>query len=199
MRNTTVMALLLAPLVGCFAQIEDPSVVMTHPLCPTGTDCVPGGGTSLSYFQVSGTNTFVVNFGDQPLLKSSTSVGPATVNTKLILNRAMFDMKTTNADFTGVTSVKLVVAPRQSTGPSDDPCAAPTNCPVLAQYTQSPGNVANQQIVLSGNSSDLITYIDQASHQMIIEIQATGTAPTPPLWSADVSMDMAFESRANFP
>ena len=42
--------------------------------------------------------------GDQPLLKSSTSVGPATVSTSLVLNQGQFAMKTAG-DFSQVTSL----------------------------------------------------------------------------------------------
>ena len=98
MRNRKLVALLFAPLLACYAQFEAPGVVITHTLC-TGSDCVPGGGAPLSLIQVSGNNTFTVNFGDQPLLAPSTAIGPTTLNTKLILNQGAFDMKTAGGDF----------------------------------------------------------------------------------------------------
>ena len=197
MRNGKLVAVLFAPLLGCYAQLEAPDVSVSHSLCSAG-DCVPGGGAPLAIIQVSGLNTFVVDFGNQPLLQPSTSIGPTTLNTSLILNQAAFDMTTSGADFTGVTSVRLLSAPRQSTGPGDDPCAGGT-CPTLALYQQSVDGVSNQRLVLKGNGSDLVPLIDPTSHQMIVEIQATGTAPSPPAWNATVSMDMALKSRANLP
>lgn len=197
MRNGKLLAVLLAPLFGCYAQLEAPDVSMSHTLCP-GADCVPGGGAPLSVIQVSGLNTFVVDFGNQPLLQPSTSVGPTTLNTSLILSQAAFDLTTAGADFTGVTSVRLLSAPRQSTGAGDDPCAGGT-CPTLALYQQSVDGVSNQRLVLKGNGTDLVPLINQSTHQMIVEIQATGTAPNPPAWNATVSMDMALKSRANLP
>jgi len=197
MRNGTLIAFLVAPLLGCYAQLEAPDISLSHTLCPAA-DCVPGGGVPLSIIQVSGLNTFVVDFGDQPLLKPTNDLGPTTLNTSLILNQAAFDMKTSGGDFTGVTSVRLLKAPRESTGPGDDPCAGGT-CPTLALYQQSVDGVSNQRLVLKGNGSDLVTLIDQTTHQLIVEIQATGTAPAPANWNADVSMDMALKSRANFP
>src|SRR5882724_9016442 len=99
MRSSRVPALLAALLAGCFAQLEDQSVTVTRPLC-NGAPCVPGGGANLNAaLQASGYNTFKISFGDQPLLKSSTTIGPATVSTSLILNQAQFDMKTAGADF----------------------------------------------------------------------------------------------------
>jgi hypothetical protein len=199
MPNRTVIALILLPLLGCFVQVENDSIVLTHNLCGTGTNCIPGGGAPLSLIQVSGTNTFTVDFGDQPLLQPSTEVGPATLTTSLLLNQAAFDMATSGANFNGVSSVQLVVAPRASTGPGDDPCAAPTTCPAIASYNQATDGVADQHITLRGNGSDMVNYIDQTAHSLIVEIKAQGTAPSAASWNADVSMDMALKSRAKFP
>lgn len=200
MRNGKIIALFLAPLLGCYAQLEAPDIAVSHTLCSAG-DCVPGAGQSLTIIQVSGLNTFVVDFGNQPLLKPSNSLGPTTLNTSLILNQAAFDMKTAGGDFKGVTSVRLLRAPREANPavPGDDPCATPGSCPTLALYQQSVDGVSDQRLVLKGNGSDLVSFIDQTTHQLIIEIQASGTAPAPALWNADVSMDMALKSRANFP
>ena len=202
MRNLKTIALLLLPLLGCFAQLEDQSVTIKHSLCgASGPDCVPGSGASLTIVQVSGSNTFTVNFGDQPLFKPSTALGPATLNTSLLINQAAFDMTTTGsgADFSGVNTAQVLAAPRQSTGPGDDPCAAPANCPVLAIYNKATDGAATRHLALKGNGSDIVKLIDQTTHQIIIEITASGTAPTPALWNADVSMDMGLNSRANFP
>jgi len=198
MTNRTVIALILLPLLGCFAQVENDSIVLTHNLCGTGTNCVPGGGAPLSLITVSGSNTFTVDFGDQPLLEPTTEVGPASLTTSLILNGAAFDMETSGANFSGVTSVQLVVAPRTSTGPGDDPCASVT-CPTIASYNAATDGAADQHLPLRGNGSDLVNFIDQSSHSLIIEIKAQGTAPSSPSWNADVSMDMALKSRAKFP
>ena len=52
---------------------------------------------------------------------------------------------------------------------------------------------------MKANGTDLINLISQTSHSMILEIKATGTAPAPAVWNADVSLDMSLKSRANFP
>jgi len=202
MRTLKTIVLIALPLLaGCFAQLETDGMTMTHSLCSGGSDCVPGGGASLTMVQVSGSNTFTVAFGDQPLLKPSSELGPATLKTSLLLNGAAFDMTTTGsgADFSGVQTIQLLVAPRQSTGPGDDPCAAPTNCAILASYNQSTDGTAGRHLALKGNGADLINFISQSTHDLILEIKAQGTAPQPALWNADVSMDMALTSRANFP
>src|SRR3981189_534987 len=139
MRSSKVPALLAALLLaGCFAQLEAQSVTVSRPLC-NGAPCVPGGGANLNAaLQASGYNTIKVSFGDQPLLKSSTSVGPATVSTSLLVNQAVFAMKTAGGDFQNVTSLPLLSAPRMSVGSGDDPCAAATTpCPTLATYTKA--------------------------------------------------------------
>src|SRR2546427_167182 len=87
MRNLKIIALLLLPLLGCFAQIEDQSVALSHNLCGGTSNCMPAA-LPLGLIQISGQNTFTVNFGDQPLLQLSSSLGPATLNTSLILNGA---------------------------------------------------------------------------------------------------------------
>jgi hypothetical protein len=200
MRSSKVPALLAVLLAGCFAQLEDQSVTISRPLC-NGAPCVPGNSASLnSVLQASGYNTIKVSFGDQPLLKSSTSVGPATVTTSLMLNQAQMNMKTAG-NFQQVTSLTLLAAPRMSNGtPGDDPCSGATPpCPTLATYTQATGGTANQSLVLKGNGSDLVALIDPTTHELIIEIRATGNAPSDTVWDADVSMDMALKSRANIP
>jgi hypothetical protein len=199
MRNARLVAVLCLSLLGCYAQVEVPGLSMTHTLCSAG-DCVPGAGASLSVWQVSGSNTFAVNFGDQPLLQPTNTVGPTTLNTSLILNQCEFDMVTqgTGADFSGVTSVDLLaVNPGVST--AGDPCATAGNCTVIATFSRATDGAATRRLVLKGNGADLAKLIDQSSHALNIEIRPSGAAPTPALWNADVSLDMSLTSRANLP
>jgi hypothetical protein len=197
MRHAKLTALLLVPLFGCYAQLEVPDVVMTHTLC-SAADCVPGGGLPLSLIQVSGANTFSVDFGDQPLLQPSNDVGPTSLKTKMILNSGAFDMKTAGGSFNQVTTVQLL-AVHPGVGTTGDPCATASNCTAVAAYTQSTDGTADQHLVLRGNGSDLIALIDQATHQLTLEIKASGNAPAPANWNADVSMDMSLTSRTNLP
>jgi hypothetical protein len=199
MRNRIAIVLLLAPLLGCFVQVENPSVSISQSLCTGGSNCVPGFGAPLSLIQVNGNNSFTVDFGDQPLFKSSSSVGPATLNSSLMLNGGAFDMTTSGASFSGVSTVTLLAAHQPPATPGADPCQPASNCSVIATYNSSVDGPANQHLELRGNGSDLLTFIDATTHQLILQIQAQGTAPTPPAWNADVSMDMALKSRANFP
>jgi hypothetical protein len=197
MRNRKLIALLFVPLLACYAQFEAPGVVMTHTLC-SGADCLPGGGLSLGIIQVSGQNTFVVDFGDQPLLAPSTAIGPTTLNTKLIMNQGAFDMKTANADFKNVDTVQLL-AVRPGVPLTGDPCTTASNCATIAAYTKATDGQSDQKLVLKGNGSDLVALIDQSAHTLTLEIKASGFAPNPPVWNADVSMDMSLTSRANLP
>ncbi len=189
-----------ASLASCYAQVEDGSVQVTHSLCtPSTNNCIPGGGVALSTFKANGNNTFTVSLGDVPFLKSSSSLGPATLNTTLALNNSTFDMITGGADFKGLTQVQLLKALRASTGPTDDPCAAPANCPVLAAYNQATDGVADQHIVLKSQVSNLIDLIDPINHNIIFEVTAKGTAPQPAFWSADFTMDLGLKARAGVP
>jgi hypothetical protein len=199
MTNRIAMALLLASLSGCFAQVEDNSVTLTQSLCTGGTDCIPGLGAPLTVVQVNGNNTYTVSIGDQPLLKSSTSLGPATLKTTLLLNRVVFDLTTASpASFNNVSQVTLLaVNPGVST--AGNPCATASNCTTIATYTQSPSAPADRQLVLNTTGADLITLIDPTTHNLTVQIQASGNAPTTASWNANASMDMALKSRANFP
>jgi hypothetical protein len=187
-------------LASCYAQVEDGSVQITHSLCsPSTNNCIPGGGVALSTFKANGNNTFTVPVADVPFLNGSKSLGPATVNTTIALNNSTFDMITAGADFKGLTQVQLLKAPRASTGPTDDPCAAPANCPVLAAYNQATDGVADQHVVLKSQVSNLIDFIDQTNHNIIFEVSAKGNAPQPAFWSADFTMDLGLKARAGVP
>jgi hypothetical protein len=198
MRNLKFISLLVLPLLGCFAQIESNGITMTHNLCGGTTNCMPGG-VPLGLVQVSGQNTFTVSFGDQPLLQPSSQLGPTTLKTSLLLNDAAFNLQAqANANFSGVATISLLAAINPPSTPGGDPCATASNCTVVADYDRTRDGVADQRIVLRGRGIDLVNLINQTSHNLTLQIQATGTAPTPS-WNADVSMDMALKSRANLP
>jgi len=199
MRNRTAIALFLAPLLGCFVQVENPNLALTQSLCSGGSNCVPGFGAPLNLIQVNGQNSFTVDFGDQPLLKPSSDLGPAKLNSSLLLNGGAFDMRTAGADFSGVSSINVLAALQPPSTPGADPCQPASNCTVIATYNSATDGAANQHLALKGNGSDLLTFINATTHQLILQIQAQGTAPSPPAWNADVSMDMALTSRAKFP
>jgi hypothetical protein len=194
MRNLKIIALLLLPLLGCFAQIEDQSVALSHNLCGGATNCMPGA-LPLGLIQISGQNTFTVNFGDQPLLQPSSSLGPATLNTSLILNGAGVRLQSSaSGDFKNVATISLLAAPAATT----DCSASGSNCTLLADYDRNRDGTADQSIALRGHDVDLISYISTTSHSVQLQFQATGTGPGS-TWNADVSMDMALKARANFP
>ena len=204
-RSQLGILLAAASLTSCYAQVEDGSVQVTHSLCtPSTSNCIPGGGSSIPTFVPPGTNTFTVNLGDVPFLKSTSSAGPATLHTTLVLNKATFDMNpTSSANFNGITQVQLL-AHRPSTSspsPTDVPCpgTANTTCAVVAAYNQSTDGVANQQIVLKSQVANLIDLIDQTNHNIIFEVSVQGVAPQPPFWSANFTMDLGLSARASLP
>lgn len=195
MRKFKAISLLVMPLLGCFAQLENPSINVAHNLCGGTTNCMPGA-MPLGLVQVSGQNTFTVNFGDQPLLKPSSDLGPATLKTSLLLNGAAVQLQNSaSGNFGAVTRISLLAAPSATT----DCQAAGSNCTLLADFDSTrDGGPANQTITLKSKGIDLINYISTTSHTMQIQIQASGTGPGS-AWNADVSMDMALTARANFP
>jgi len=202
--NRTLPLFLPLLLAGCFAQIEDSSVSLTQPLCSSATsDCIPGAGQPLSVVRANGTNTVTVPLGDQNFFKPETSLGPTKLVSKLVLNQATLDILTAGSDFSGVTEMTILSAPRESTGPSDDPCApgSSPSCTTLASYTQA-GSPAGKQLILKGAGADVISLIDQTKHQLVIQVRGKGSAPgsiSAPLWNANLTVDLALKARVNFP
>jgi hypothetical protein len=198
MRNPTLIAVLLA-VCGCYAQFEGDSITMSHNLCGASGNCMPGG-VPLGVVQVSGQNTFTVSFGDQPLLSPTTDLGPATVKTSLTVNDAAFALQPqAGASFSAVNTVTLLAALNPPATPGADPCATASNCVVIADFDKTRDGAADQRIVLTSKGVDLVTVINASTHDLVLQIQATGTAPGPGAWNADLSMDMALKARANFP
>jgi hypothetical protein len=195
MRNRTITALFLAPLLGCFAQLENPDIALTHNLCGGTTNCMPGA-MPLGLIQISGQNTFTVNFGNQPLLKPSSSLGPATMNTSLILNAAMIQLQNSaSGNFNNIDGITLYAAPSATT----DCTATGSGCTVLADFSKARDGTANQTITLTGKNVDLINYISTTSHTLALQFTASGSSGPANPWNADVSMDMAMKARAKFP
>ena len=196
------MVFLAASLAACYAQVEDSAVQVTHSLCnPPTSACIPGGGvTPISAFNSTGGNTFSVNFGNVPLLKSSDTIGPATLHTTLTLNSASFDMVTpgTGADFSGIQTVQLLSAPSGAPA-GTDPCPSPTSCPVIAIYDRAVDGMPDpRKLTLRNKAANLVDLID-ASHTLTIEVKATGSAPAAPFWNADLTMDLGMKSRVDYP
>jgi hypothetical protein len=194
MRNLKAVSLLLLPLLGCYAEVENPSISLSHNLCGGTTNCMPGG-LPLGLIQISGQNTFTVDFGDQPLLQPSTGLGPTTLKTTLILNGAAVQLQNSaSGNFNQVTKISLLNAPTATT----DCSASGSTCTLLADFDSTRDGPANQTITLRGANIDLINFIAAATHSMNLQLQASGTGPAN-AWNAEVSMDMALTSRANFP
>src|SRR3954468_2984618 len=155
MRNLKAVSLLLLPLLGCYAEVDNPSISLSHNLCGGTTNCMPGG-VPLSLIQISGQNTFSVDFGDQPLLQPSTGLGPATLKTSLILNGASVQLQSSaSGNFNQVTRISLLNAPSATT----DCSASGNNCTLLADFDSTRDGQANQTITLRGANVDLINFI----------------------------------------
>ena len=198
------LALLVAlALAGCYAQLEEPSVSVTRPICDAATpNCIVGAGLPLDTIQASGRNTFKIPLGNQDLFKPETALGPTKLTSHLILNQAVLVMTTDGVDFNGFIEAQVLSAPQEATSTIPDPCAAPTVCRVLAKFDRQTQGPADRRLVLKGTGTDLIPLIDQVNHQVIIEIHVKGTAPGSaaiPQWGADITIDMGLSARANYP
>ena len=197
------IAVLVAQLTGCYVQVEDDSVQVTHSLCPSSAgDCIPGGGvTPINAFNSSGSNMFTVNLGDVPLLKNSDSLGPATLHTTLELKSASFDMVTTGsgADFSGVQTVQLLSAPSGSLS-GTDPCADIAKCKIIAVYDRSIDGMPDpRRVVMKSRIPNLVDVIDPTSHSITIEVKASGAAPKVRVWTANLTLDLGIKSSVNYP
>ncbi len=193
MRDLKAISLLLLPLLGCYAQIENPDVSVSHNLCGGTTACMPAA-LPLSLIQISGQNTFTLDFGNQPLFSPSTSLGPSTLNDSLVALGAGVQLQAAAGnDFKNVATISLLSAPTAST----DCRTTGSNCTVLADFDSTRDGQADQSLVLKGKGVDLLTLIS-ATHTLNLQLQASGTGPTNP-WNATVSMDMSLTARASLP
>ena len=193
MRDLKAVSLLLLPLLGCYAQIENPDISISHNLCGGTTTCMPAA-LPLGLIQISGQNTFTLDFGNQPLLSPSSSLGPSTLNNSLIASGAGVQLQSAPGnDFKNVAAISLLSAPTATT----DCRTTGSNCTVLADFDSARDGAADQTITLHGKSVDLLKLIS-ATHTLNLQLQASGTGPGNP-WNATVSMDMSLTSRANLP
>ncbi len=191
--NRGLLALPL--LAGCYAQVEDSSIILTQTqICNTAPGCA-GNSTPLTL-----TSNFIpkilFDLGDSGLLTSSESKqGPLTFDTSFVLNKATVTM-TTASNFSGVRTVDLRAA--LSTGTGTDPCAviSPT-CKSIASYDSTRDGPATQTLVMKGSGVNLLDF-QNAMHQVTIVARATGNAPAAPTWNADLEVDVAIKSRGSF-
>ena len=184
----------LSLLAGCYAQVEDGSVSLTHDVCvPASSPCIPGGGLPLSLGDLI--PGFQVDLGGSDLLSSATtSAGPVTLTSNLILNQAVFAIiAPQGADFSGVTSVELLAAPD-----SDPSCQNVADCTVLARYDRSSGGPAGVTLTLSGTGVNVIG-LSGGSHHLTLVVRADGTTPAPSTWAGSVRLDMGLKARGSFP
>jgi len=185
----------LSGLAGCYAQVEDPNVSLTHDLCPQATPlCIPGGSASLSLVNL--VPEITVGLGSSTLLSgTTTSAGPVTLNNTLILNDAVLTLvaPASGADFSGVTSVTL-----SAIANNDTSCTVATDCTTIATYDQSTDGVAGKTLPLKGSGVNLIS-ITGGGSELALSVRANGTAPAAAMWAGTVTLDMSVKARGSFP
>jgi hypothetical protein len=179
---------------GCYAQVDDSSVSLTQNLCtPASSRCLPGASAPLALADL--VPPFDVNLGNSTLLSSgSTSAGPVTLTSNLTVNQAVFTVLAPipGADFSGVSHVEL-----RAVLNGDTSCTTAADCVVLAVYDRGSGAAAGETLTLAGTGVNLLTFAS-GSNEIQFVVRANGTAPTPTLWSASATLDMALSARGTF-
>jgi hypothetical protein len=192
----TCALLASAALTGCYAQIEDGTVSLTHQLCTAGSgNCLPGSGVPLALANL--VPPFDIDLGDSGVLNhSETTQGPVKFKTVLALNRVVLTTDTIGASFDQVSLVNLVAVLN-----GDSSCANPSNCPVIARYDVSSDGPAAQTLVLESDGLNLLD-VTNGSRTLSLLVKATGFAPNPPVpgtWNASAEFVLSLKSRASYP
>jgi hypothetical protein len=183
--------LALTVLTGCYAQVEDTSIVLARSqICGTPPTCV-GSNTPISL-----TSDFIprmqIDLGHSGLLTSAQSKqGPLTFETSFILNKATISM-TSASDFSGVKTLDF----RAVLG--NDNCAIiSATCQSIATYDSARDGPAGSTLVVKGSDVNLLDF-QNANNQVTVVGRGTGNAPAAPTWQADVEMDIAIKGRGSF-
>ncbi len=181
-------------LAGCYAQVEDTDVAyLQSNVCGTPPTC-PGNNTALNFGTVL-VPPFATDLGNAGLLTSSESKqGPLTFRGGMLLNQTVVTMTTpADGNFNGLRTVDL----RAAVG--NDNCAQlSATCRSVGSFDSGRDGVAQQRLVLRGTNVNLLE-IAGPSKRLTIYVRATGNAPTPPTWNADLELDLAISTRASFP
>jgi hypothetical protein len=203
-RNLGALLAALA-LSGCFAEVEDESLVYTQslPVCD-------GGGTSCTFQGVgapgaliaigigSQGTTFTIDLGDQDLFDTKKDLGLATLENTLTLNGMTLHMTTAGADFSGVQGMKLreitsgLSDPEADALCASDTCALPT-CQDIATYDQARDGPAGDTVTLQGSSLNLLDLMSAGQLRLCVVVSG---APPAQDWRADATLDMGVKAHA---
>lgn len=192
--NIRLSCVLLASvtLTGCYVQVEDSNVSLTHQLCAAGVDCLPGGGTDLVLGDLI--PPFNVDLGDSGILNNSeTTEGPIKFKTELMLNQMVVTTPTTGASFDQVAVAYLQAVLNGDTG-----CVTPSNCVTIAGYDASTDGPADQIVVFKSSGVNLLDVTD-GSHTLSLMVKANGRTPAPATWTASAEFGLSLKSRASYP
>jgi hypothetical protein len=189
-----LILLCLTALSGCYAEIEDSDVSFTETnVCGTGNCTGNGAMLTLSSVFIPPVN---VNLGDAGVFTSSHSKqGPITFDGSLVINKATVTLTTPQTgDFSGIRSVDL----RASLNGNN--CAQISdNCKSIATYDFTRDGPVTRTLVIKGTGANLLDFASGNSKTITVLAKATGNAPAPLTWNADIDMNTAIKARGSFP
>jgi hypothetical protein len=197
-RNACALLAALA-LSGCFAEVEDKSLVFQQSL-----PACDGGGTNCAFTGVGPAGqliaiivgpqgaTFTVDLGDQEFLEAKKDLRLMTLENTLTLNSLALHITTAGADFSGIQLLKLrqiasdLPVPAADALCASDACALPS-CQDIATYDQARDGVATDTIALRGGSLNLLDLMSGGSLRLCVV--ASGAPPAQD-WRADATLDL---------
>jgi hypothetical protein len=166
-------AVLAVALTGCYAQLEESSLVISQPLGVT----VPGAAAA----------------GDVTLPTITFQVGDVTVDagdtdSKLVLTTASLVMTAGTTDFSGVTGAALTVTPP----------AGSSLQPVTLTYDRTRDGPAGTTLTMKRGAEEvnLLPYLEAQS--LLLDVSLSGAAPTT-AWTADLDLDFHLLGKVTFP
>lgn len=192
-----------ATLGGCYAQLESQSMTLTRavPVCDDGAGpCVFSGfpvpPVALDVLKVGTQANFTIDL-DQDILEPEKEVGPITLKTTLLLNRAVLTMGDQyDSNLGGVEEIQLVQLPDASASLGVG-CLKPVGSVVIATYVRSATTgAATKSVTLSGQGVNLIALVGNTK-KLVLSICARGALPAID-WTGTIAMDVALKARGEF-
>jgi len=168
-KSIRLAAILTVALSGCYAQLEENSIVISHPLAVPGA---PAGGSVTVPSVNFEVGDVEVDAGDK---ESKLSLSTATLTAG-------------SATLGGITSATLTIAPPDGS----------TLEPVTLTYDKNRDGAAGATLVLKrgAEEANLLPYL--ASKRLQLAIELAGDAPSTS-WTADLDLDFHLLGKVKIP
>lgn len=184
--------LCLLGLAGCFAEVEDESVVIERvlPICDDGTaSCafqgIPGfRAEPLPLAVDTGQVESTLHLGDADLFQRERELGPFDLKGHLVIRRAVVTSITPGVTLAGIEHLELQQLPSR--------CG--TDCPVttLATYDRPAAGGDDVSLVLAGTGANLLDLL--RGGELTIRILASGALPST-YWQARLRLEGSIHAR----